>query len=69
MMLNHFDHYSQVNRQVLGHTKVSRELDLQVMIKDLRHHDVFESIRGRKHLAFRTHQRSPVQLNFLQVLS
>lgn len=59
-MLETFDTNCQVTPQVLSHSKVSRDLDLQVMISDLLRQDVFEFVPGRKHSAFQVHNRSPV---------
>ena len=53
LMLETFDTSCQVKPQVLSHSKVSRNLDLQVMISDLLlRQDVFEFVPGRKHSAF-----------------
>ena len=61
LMLETFDTSCQVKPQVLSHSKVSRNQDLQVMISDLLlRQDVFEFVPGRKHSAFPVHNRSPV---------
>ena len=60
LMLETFDTNCQVTPQVLSHSKVSRDLDLQVMVSDLLRQDVFEFVPGRKHSAFPVHNRSPV---------
>lgn len=60
VMVKNFDNHCEVHPQVLSHSKVSRELDLQIMVNDLLRQDVFECIPGRKHSAFPTHIRSPV---------
>lgn len=60
LMLETFNTSCQVKPQVLSHSKVSRNLDLQVMISDLLRQDVFEFVPGRKHSAFPVHNRSPV---------
>ncbi|CAB4002977.1 Hypothetical predicted protein [Paramuricea clavata] len=51
---------SEVMPQVISHSKVSRDLDLQVMVSDLLRQDVFEFVSGRKHPAFSFHNRLPV---------
>ena len=61
LLVKNFDFQRQVHPQVLSHGKVSRELDLQIMVNDILRQDVFEYIPGRKHSAFPTHTRSPVQ--------
>lgn len=60
LMLENFDGNCQVSPQVLSHSKVSRNLDLQVIVNDILHQDVFEFVPGRKHSAFPVHNRSPV---------
>ena len=60
-MLKHFDQHCEVHPQVLSHSKMSRELDLQIMVNDLLCQDVFAFIPGRRHSAFPSHNRSPVQ--------
>ena len=40
-MLKHFDQHCEVHSQVLSHSKMSRELDLQIMMNDLLCQDVF----------------------------
>ena len=60
LMLATFDTNCQVMPQVSSHSKVSRDLDLQVMVSDLLRQDVFEFVPGRKHSAFPCHNRSPV---------
>ena len=60
-MLKHFDQHWEVHPQVLSHSKMSRELDLQIMMNDLFCQDVFAFIPGRRHSAFPSHNRSPVQ--------
>ena len=59
-MLENFDGNCQVSPQVLSHSKVSRDLDLQVMVNDILRQDVFEFVPGRKHSVFPVHNRSPV---------
>lgn len=60
-MLKHFDQHWEVHPQVLSHSKMSRELDLQIMMNDLLCQDVFAFIPGRRHSAFPSHNRSPLQ--------
>ena len=60
-MLKHFDQHCEVNPQVLSHSKMSQELDLQIMVNDLLCQDVLTFIPGRRHSAFPSHNRSPVQ--------
>ena len=60
-MLKHFDQHCEVHPQVLSHSKLNRELDLQIMVNDLLCQDVFAFIPGRRHSAFPSHNRSPVQ--------
>lgn len=60
-MLKHFDQHCEVHPQVLSHSKMSRELDLQIMVNDLLCQDVFTFIPGRRHSALPSHNRSPVQ--------
>ena len=60
LMLENFDGNCQVSPQVLSHSKVSRDLDLHVMVNDILRQDVFEFVPGRKHSAFPVHNRSPV---------
>ena len=60
-MLQHFDQHCEVHPHVLSHSKMSRELDLQIMVNDLLCQDVFAFISGRRHSVFPSHNRSPVQ--------
>ena len=67
-MLKHFDQHCEVHPHVLSHSKMSRELDLQIMVNDLLCQDVFAFISGRRHSVFPSHNRSPVQDLSLLVL-
>lgn len=60
-MLKHFYQHCEVHPEVLSHSKMSRALDLQIMVNDLLCQDVLTFIAGRRHSAFPSHNRSPVQ--------